>query len=156
MKIDLEFYSVMFAEGVDIVMIVESVLIGYDRNFNLLFELRHTDYNEPEYSSSIFMCMEEEEALLLAQRLDTSLHELPKIIGRRFYRKYSTYVNPCYYDVHTCFSEMLDFLLDYGCHYRIVEQPGKDDYIFRPKRPERETLREPNSDWDDENEWCYY
>lgn len=137
-KMDLQLSFVMSSDEDQ--MIVEDVLIGFDKNLNLLVELKHSNYEEKEYSSSIFMCMEEEEAYNLARRLHTSLHELPTVIGDFFGEKYSGYVNPCCYDVHTCFKEILDFLLDYGCHYRIVEQPGKDDYIYYPSRPKRPTM----------------
>lgn len=132
-KMDLELSFVMCSDEDQ--MIVEDIWIGYDRELNLLVELRYTNYEEREYSHSIFMCMGEEEAYGLAQRLHTSLHGLPHLIGNIFGEKYKGYVNPCCYDVHTCFKEILDFLLDYGCHYRIMERPGKDDYIYYPRKP---------------------
>lgn len=99
--------------------IVADISTGFDDRKNLVIKMEYTDYEDSRYDTTTIATVSFEDARTLAGRLRTNTLELPQVLADEFEGEpgilYSTN------DVKGVFKEILDFLVDYGIHYRLSE-----------------------------------
>jgi len=105
----------------DDIPVVEDLTVGYDEMHNLIVLIEHTDYDEPWRNSATYAVLNKNETFHLARRLKISMTDLPDHIGDLM-ADYDSIVNADLSDVRCCFKDITEFLLDEGCHFRIVHK----------------------------------
>lgn len=108
----------------DDAQVVEDIYAGYDKSFNLIVLLEHTDYDEPEYNCCIYAIIKKDEAFKLAKRLHVPMTHLPSIICNSVDDEYYNLVNPTLRQTQDCFKEILECFIDEKCKFHVVRTYG--------------------------------
>ena len=103
--------------------IVEDLTVGYDKVHNMIVLIEHTDYEMPWLNNVTYAVVNKHETFRLARRLKISMADVPGHIGDLM-SDYDSIVNAGLSDVRCCFKDITEFLLDEGCHFRIVHERG--------------------------------
>lgn len=107
--------------------IVEDLFVGYDKAFNLIIMVAHTDYCEPQYNCTTCAIINKDEAAKLAKRLQISMKQLPGFI-RDSMDEYRDIVNATFSQVRDCFKEIIECLIDEKCRFRIERHTGRHGF----------------------------
>lgn len=110
--------NTLIMNSVDNEPVVTSLYTGYDDDFTLLFNLDHTDRQSPLHSNRVSCRVVKDEAYGLAMKLGVSMVDLPGRLADMF-TDFSQMENPQSVDVDSCFSEVLNMLVDFRCPYKI-------------------------------------
>lgn len=108
--------------------VYEAIYVGYDDDFNLVIMCEHTDYDEPDYDCATYAIMSKHETARLAKRLKVTLLNLPLDIANSM-SEWDEIVCPLPSDVHNCFKEITECLIDEGCHFCIHRKAANNGYI---------------------------
>ncbi|MCH5335479.1 MAG: hypothetical protein J1D86_06740 [Alistipes sp.] len=105
-------------------IVADYLSVGYNNAFCLVvyIESHHAETGDKKYTIAAFV--EKEEAYSLAHRLNTSMKELPAIIAEAF--DYNI-INASRRQINDIFKEIVEYLQDNKCHYKIVQSPRSLD-----------------------------
>lgn len=106
---------------------VEDIFVGYDPMMNLNVVLEHSDYSEPQYNCFICAEINKDDAYELAKRLHVKMTQISEAF-RASIADYTHLVNPTLSQTRDCFKELLDFIADNNCRYKIHRTFGADNY----------------------------
>lgn len=107
--------------------IVEDIYMGYDQSMNLNIVLEHSDYSEPQYNCLVYAEINKDEAYELAKRLHVPMTHISDAIKTSI-GNYKHIVNPSLNQTRDCFKQILDFIADNNCRYRVHRTFGADNY----------------------------
>lgn len=105
-------------------IVADYLSVGYNNAFCLVvyIESHHAETGNKKYTIAAFV--EKEDAYSLAHRLNTSMKELPAIIAEAF--DYNL-INASRRQVNDTFKEIVEYLCDNKCPYKIVQSPRSLD-----------------------------
>lgn len=109
--------------------IVQSLSVGLRSGYGLEIRIRHTDHNEPEYNSHTAALVRGCDAIKLARQLEVGVSELPREISEYMTEIYGGIINAEPSDISDCFADIIERLLDHGCHLRIERRHGARGFI---------------------------
>ena len=97
--------------------LVATMVIGFDDNRHLALEYRVTDCNNPLEPRIKYVSVDEEDAYVLAKKVNVALTKLPNYICQRFGKRPLCETDPS--EVYALFGEILDFYKYNGIRYQL-------------------------------------
>lgn len=108
--------------------VVEYLYVGFDTDMYLVITIEHVDYDESEYSCSVSVVIDKEEAFNLSRKLNVSMSQLLDV-RKESMEEYTEIPNANFLQVQECFKDITDSLVNEKCPYRIERKYGKHGYI---------------------------
>ncbi len=111
----------LIAESDEDLEIGDDIVAGFDFRDRLVIQMEHTDFEQSRFNRKISAVIDEDELSLIAKALDCDSQDLPKALSERFAPE-SFSLRPS--EVEGIFQEILEFILDCGCHYKLERGKG--------------------------------
>ena len=108
--------------------IVEDLYVGFDVDMCLVVAIEHIDYEDPEYSCSVYAVVNKEDAFTLSKKLNVRMADLPDAISKSM-EGYAEIVNADFRQVQECFKEVINGFISENCPYKVVRNFGKNGFI---------------------------
>ena len=107
----------------------ETLDVGFDVLQRLVVAMWYYNDCHKEDNCAVSAVLDRDETIQLARRLKVPVEDLPqKISESEVFEEYRHIVNADLADVEECFKLATDFLVDEGCHFKIIREPGKHGY----------------------------
>ena len=106
----------LIAESDNDMEIVSSLSVGFDLFGNLVVEMDYADGSDSRYDYRLDAIVDKDELVLLSRELESFNKSLPLAISDRFGKGWKL-LTPS--DIDGVFSDILDFILDCGAHYKL-------------------------------------
>ncbi|MDE6452687.1 MAG: hypothetical protein K2L27_00630 [Muribaculaceae bacterium] len=109
--------------------VVQRLSVGLRTSYGLEIRIRHSDHDKPEYTCHTSALVRSSDAIWLARQLGVGVSELPHEICDFMSEIYGGIINPRPSDISDCFADIIERLLDHGCHLRIERGHGARGFI---------------------------
>ena len=101
-------------------IIADYLILGYTDSLDLVVYIRSHDAEKGCSKYVVAAFVEKEDAYYLAHRLNTSMKELPAVLAQEFD---NDIINADRDQVSDMFKDIVEFLSDNKCRYKIVSSP---------------------------------